>query len=260
MVAATRGGIRQTGRGRILFWRGGSLWIGRAEESTGFHSHHAIQMTFALDDGELRLRSPGEDWKKYSAAIVPAHQDHAFDARGELVALVFVEPESREGQAIRAQYCEGIAALPDQTMRAEIAALAQAYEHKHSDQDLIERARAVASGLAAVLATPPSPVDKRILRAIELLHEQLGQAINLSDIAEAVHLSPERFRHLFIEQTGIRFRPYVLWLRLSSSISAYAAGASLTDASYAGGFADSAHFSRTFKRMFGVAPVSIRPE
>ena len=33
-----------------------------------------------------------------------------------------------------------------------------------------------------------------------------------------------------------------------------------TDAAQAGGFADSAHFSRTFRRMFGIAPVSVRPE
>ncbi|TFV92899.1 helix-turn-helix domain-containing protein, partial [Oxalobacteraceae bacterium OM1] len=65
-------------------------------------------------------------------------------------------------------------------------------------------------------------------------------------------LSPERFRHLFLEETGIRFRPYVLWLRLETAVASYAAGSSLTEASHAAGFADSAHFSRTFKRMFGI--------
>ena len=243
-----------------MLWRGGSIWIGRAEESTEFHSHHAIQITLALSKGDLRLRSPGEDWKNFAAAIVPAHYPHAFEARGELVAMVFIEPESREGQAIRERFCNGIESLSEEIGFSEIAALATAYNEKRDDDELVAIAHKVIAGLATSSPWPLVPLDSRILHAIELLHESLGQTINLADIAAAVHLSPERFRHLFIEQTGIRFRPYILWLRLGNSISSYAAGASLTDASYAGGFADSSHLSRTFKRMFGAVPVSIHPE
>jgi AraC-like DNA-binding protein len=86
------------------------------------------------------------------------------------------------------------------------------------------------------------------------------EAARLGEAARSAHLSPERFRHLFVEQTGMRFRPYVLWLRLERALEAYAAGASLTDAAQAGGFADSAHLSRTFRRMFGVAPASLTIE
>jgi AraC family transcriptional regulator len=95
---------------------------------------------------------------------------------------------------------------------------------------------------------------------VELIRGRLDEPIRLAEIADAVFLSPDRFRHLFIEETGIRFRPYVLWLRIELALAAYAAGKSLTEASHAGGFADSAHFSRTFRRMFGIAPASLQRE
>jgi len=63
-----------------------------------------------------------------------------------------------------------------------------------------------------------------------------------------------------MEQTGVRFRAYVLWLRLEIALAAYVDGKSLTEAAYAGGFADSAHLSRTFKKMFGITAASVLAE
>ena len=50
----------------------------------------------------------------------------------------------------------------------------------------------------------------------------------------------------------------MLWLRLERAVAVFAAGGSLTDAAHAAGFADSAHLSRTFRRMFGLAPSSLQ--
>ena len=45
---------------------------------------------------------------------------------------------------------------------------------------------------------------------------------------------------------------------LGDAVERMADGASLTEAAHEAGFADSAHFSRTFRRMFGLAPSSLR--
>ena len=240
-----------------MFWRGGSVWIGRAGGETGFHAHHAIQVTLALSGGTVGFQSPGEDWTSYTEAIIAADHAHAFEARGELVAQIFTEPESRDGQVLRQRYREGVAPLMRETFADEAAALAAAYAQSAPDEELVARARMVTAKLTSTEAMPPRPLDKRIERAIDMLRERLGETITMTEIAGAVHLSPERFRHLFLQETGVRFRPYVLWLRLA--VASYAAGNNLTEASHAGGFADSAHFSRTFKRMFGLPAVGIKP-
>jgi AraC family transcriptional regulator len=241
------------GTGRIIFWRGGSMWVGYTAEETGFHDHHAIQITLALSGGTVRLRRPGQDWAAYPAAIVAAHESHAFEARGERVALVFAEPESLDGRALRERYPEGVSALDAEAWAEYAAMLADLHALDAGDEELAACARALTARLSSVHSPAARPLDKRIARAIDILHERLADAVAMSDIAAAVHLSPERFRHLFLQETGIRFRPYVLWLRLEVAVALYGAGSSLTEASHAGGFADSAHFSRTFRRMFGVA-------
>jgi len=253
--------MKPTATGRILLWRGGSLWIGLAGEPAGFHAHHAVQIALPFAPGRVRLQRPFENWKSFSAAIVAAQQTHAFEARGQLMAHVFVEPESRDGRALQLQYRDtGIAALSANTLKHEIAALATAYEKRGEDALLIELTRSAIAKIAGATKAPGKLPDARIAHAVELIRERLSEAISLKAIAAEVHLSPDRFRHLFIDETGVGFRPYVLWLRLEYALAAYVAGSTLTEAAFAGGFSDSAHFSRTFKRMFGIVPMSVRPE
>jgi AraC family transcriptional regulator len=245
--------------GRILLWNGGSLWIGRSGPPTDQHSHHAVQIGLALSDDDLHFRCGDGAWKSYRTALIAAHQAHAFDGHGNLVGTIFVEPESREGQALQ-QRClkEGIVGITEGTLDREKSLLLASYSGAASDTALVDVARSVISTLTATSRAPVVTLDPRIERALELIRKRIGDTIALADIAEAAHLSPDRFRHLFQEQTGTRFRPYVLWLRIEVALAAFAANRSLTEAAHAGGFADSAHFSRTFRNMFGIAPSSIQ--
>jgi len=253
--------MKPTATGRILLWRGGSLWIGHAGEPTGFHAHHAVQIALPFRGGKVRFQRPAGRWTNYEAAIVAAHQPHAFEARGQFMAQIFVEPESREGRALQLHYRgEGIGALDKNTAEREVAALGRAYERRVDDSGLIALAQTAIAGLAGIATTPQKPPDPRIAFALRLIRERLSVANPLRTLAAAVHLSPDRFRHLFVEETGVGLRPYLLWLRLECALAAYVAGSTLTEAAHAGGFADSAHFARTFKKMFGITAASVRPE
>jgi AraC-like DNA-binding protein len=247
--------------GRILFWRHGSLWIGLAGEPSGMHAHHAVQITLPFPGDRVRLQGPDEAWRDFAAAIVAANQPHGFEARGQHVAQIFLDPESHAGRALQLGHKDkGIEPLPLEQLEPLIAKLASAYQQRLADADLLVLAAAVVEALSGSVGVAAHDPDKRIASSLEVIRKRLGGAISLDEIAAEVHLSPDRFRHLFMAETGITFRAYLLWLRLECALTAYVAGSSLTDAAYTGGFADSAHFSRTFRRMFGIAPASLRPE
>jgi AraC family transcriptional regulator len=253
--------MKSTATGRILFWRSGSLWIGLAGEPASRHTHHAVQIALPFPGGRVQFQGPSGTWRSYTAVLVTADHPHAFEARGQLVAQIFVDPESREGRRLNPRNrTEGIVELPSGVCEQHITGLASAYKKRCSDAALIALARTAIAALSGAVPQAERLLDARIERAMELIRERLGDPIPLSTIAAAVHLSPDRFRHLFMTETGVTFRAYLLWQRLESALAAYVAGATLTESAHAGGFADSAHFSRTFRKMFGIAPASVRPE
>jgi AraC-like DNA-binding protein len=86
-----------------------------------------------------------------------------------------------------------------------------------------------------------------------MLSSRVDAPPTLREAAVTVGLSPGRLRHLFVEETGLHFRGYLLWLRLGQAVGVFAAGGSLTEAAHAAGFADSAHLSPMLFTLRGKA-------
>src|SRR4051794_10360233 len=119
------GRMKPSATGRILLWRGGSVWIGLAGEPAGEHAHHAVQIALPFHGGSVRFRIPPGDWHDYAAAVVAAHQPHAFEARNQFMATLFVEPESREGRELQRRTREqGVAELDAKFIAEDVATLA----------------------------------------------------------------------------------------------------------------------------------------
>lgn len=85
---------------RWYLWDGGFLLIGSAEGIVPPHAHHAIQIVIALD-GRMAMRGALGDWRDGRGIIARQDAVHAFDCRGALGAMIFVDPESREGAWLR---------------------------------------------------------------------------------------------------------------------------------------------------------------
>lgn len=100
-------------------------------------------------------------------------------------------------------------------------------------------------------------MDPRIRRAVDSIAGRLCEDLTLERVTDEIHLSPGRFRHLFVEETGLSFRRYVLWARLQEALRLAVTGTTWTEAAHAAHFADQAHLTRTFQDMFGVAPSAL---
>ena len=242
-------------RGQFVSWDGGCLFIGRAGGIVGLHAHYAIQVAFGSEFG-IRFRpNDGDPWTDYDGVIIPSRQPHSMDATTVSAnAVLFVEPETREGRALSELYSPtGITPLPDRDVRQAAESLFRVWRGQRSASALVEAARRIIQDLTHGVE-PTVASDERILRATAYIQAHLSESLTLEQVAGAVYLSPSRFRHLFVEQTGLALRPYILWRRFLRVWELLMNGESLSSAAHSAGFADAAHLTRTSRRMFGFPP------
>jgi AraC-like DNA-binding protein len=220
------------------------------------HSHHAVQVTLSLD-GDFEFESGAQRVEGDVVAVAP-DAPHAFNARG-LFAHVYIEPESRAGRAAAKALFEAdepLARVTGVDLDDLAVDLIAAFNRRsRDDRELMHLGRRVIERLAGEKSAPEP--DARVREILAWVQARLDYPVSLADAADLAGLSKARARHLFVEQTGLPFRTYLLWLRLMKGLEAFAGGASLTDAALDAGFADSAHFSRTFRRMFGTAAAAL---
>jgi len=244
----------RVGTAQYFPWEGGSIFVGMSGAWPA-HIHQAIQLCF-LFDGNIRLRVRDDDpWCDYALAIVPSQQRHGMDGSGnQYGAVLFVEPETRDGRLLAARYPRGAIASMD---RAPIAALLpellSAVLERRGRSVIVELAQRLVRQLTGDAVTTERS-DERVLRAVAYINNHLSMPIALREVAAVACLSPDRFRHLFAEQVGMGLRPYMLWRRFLCVWEQTMNGASLSTAAHAAGFADSAHLTRTCRRMMGIPP------
>jgi len=102
--------------------------------------------------------------------------------------------------------------------------------------------------------------DQRIKKAVNFICSSVSGSVSIEDIAQHVCLSVPRLTQLFKQVTGSSVRRLRNWNRLYIASKLYSEGVSLNDAAHSAGFADYAHFSRTFKAIIGISPYSVLSE
>jgi len=239
--------------GQLFLWPGRALYIGDSAD-TESHAHHAVQICIGVG-ADCRLRRVcGGRWQRHAGVIIGADVVHQLD-RGQRLALLYIDPECDEGLKL-ASSTRGSDIVPIEAARLEaVRRRLLLSKVQMSAADAMSALDEVIENLVTRRRTRPH--DPRVAAALERLRRESRARHSLAEVAAEVALSPSHFAHLFRAGTGLPLRRYLLWLRLVEAVHYVARGGSLTEAAHAAGFADSAHLTRTFRRMFGVAPSAI---
>lgn len=204
----------------------GQLWLGRDYGlihgelgRTEPHAHYAHQLIIATRQ-PLTINLDGHLHTAHQL-FIPALSSHAIiDAPG-VVFTVYAEPLRLAANVL---------------------------------QSAVRGAERSLAGLdQALRQCPRQPIpDSRVERALDALDVALTGKVSALTLAAQAHVSLSQLERLFACQVGLPVRRLVLWRRLRLAMALVLAGKPVTDAAHGAGFADSAHFSRTLKALFGV--------
>jgi AraC family transcriptional regulator len=245
-------------QGMCLSGPGGrSIYLGALLENEA-HAHYAIQVSIALEHTLSLQAPPDRRWRAFRAVAAAPDQPHRIRARGP-VAQIYLDPESAAGLALRQKTGKaGAQAIATGHLQTRAAAL-RPRASGQPDADQAARFIDTITGTAA-RDFSRNLIDPRVQKTLTTVHALPGRHASLRPLAGQVALAPSRLGALFRRDIGIPLRRYLLWLRLIDAIAALARGANLTRAAHDVGFSDSAHFSRTFHRMFGMPPSALQSQ
>lgn len=95
--------------------------------------------------------------------------------------------------------------------------------------------------------------------ALTLMERELSEDLDVPTLARAASMSPKHFARCFKDLVGVPPMAYLQAMRLNGARAALERTTETTAAiAAAHGFADAAHFSRAFKRQYGMSPTQFR--
>jgi AraC-like DNA-binding protein len=242
-----------------------SAWFaGRAYERHR-HDTYAIGLTdrgVQIFDyrGAARTSLPGE--------VVTLYPDEPHDGRagtgeGFGYRIVYVRP-ARLSEALRVLRGRPsplpFLREPVSTSRPLSRAVARAFdaplESLAADGIVVELAEALAGAQASVGA--PRIDVRAVDRARQLLDAECTRTVHSRELESITGLSRYELARQFRARLGTSPHRYLLMRRLDVARERIAQAHPLADVACGTGFADQAHFTRTFKRAFGLTPARYR--
>jgi AraC-like DNA-binding protein len=213
------------------------------------HNHHAIQVVWPQSNSLCKLN--GSDIS--GVTIIASKVDHQLEMSAGWVLLI--EPKSDLGQELFTK-------LMEQPFKSFNTLFFESTNRPMQTENFItfltplfEELKLTKQFLVFNKSTVEDKRIQKLLNELNLcLHGDCIKPTNwrAAEVASKLALSESRFLHLFSEELGISWRPYLLWRRIICAVQAIINNISATEAAHLAGFSDSAHLSRTFRNNFGI--------
>lgn len=216
------------------------------EQNEKNHSHYALQIIIPF--GHLRY----EGKKTSLPIIICSYRDHFIRSDKEVVSIL-IDVHSKWGRILNKKYFnnDGIGEIVTPSIN-------QVIQYLKCEWKQLDRVKNQITNLLDILISECDidySIDKRIDESIRYIKKDRTKKIGISELADNVYLSKTRFIHLFKDEVGTSTMKYITWNKLILSFSMLLKSEkTITEVAYEYGFSDSAHFSRIFKRHFGVSP------
>jgi transcriptional regulator GlxA family with amidase domain len=102
-------------------------------------------------------------------------------------------------------------------------------------------------------------MDPRVQVVIKLMTEDLRREFASGELARAVNVSPSRLRHLFKRETGTSITRYLKARRMAKAKEVLETTfLNVNEVMQRVGVKDKSHFSRDFKKYYGLPPLKYR--
>ncbi len=220
------------------------------------HRHAVLQLTFSLEGKAFEVWTEKQGWKETEAVIIHSNIPHALRNFKGWQCTACTMPDVLQGKTL-IEYVlknEPVQFISADQLSRVIPAL---NNWKENDAKDLKDFNSTLNQVYDTLLQRPvlqKPVDERIQQTLQYITQHITESVSAAELAGRVHLSEDRFLHLFKENTGAALRQYIIWQRVALAFKLFLQGKSLKEAAYESGFSDPAHFTRTFVQINGIQP------
>ena len=238
----------------------------------GTHWHEHIEMHYLMRGSMLFLLDGKEVAAKEGDLVIAnsnvTHGGVSRDSEMETMVVIFELNALSEELADKNMFFSPLI-RGDSVIREYMKAIHREYEKKEPGYRLA--CKGIVLQLIAYLARNyvqemiSDEESARRMRKLERLNvvkkyiaDHYGEPITNGDLAALIHVSEDRFNHLFKESIGVSPLQYINEIRLKKAMNFLIKGEfTVTQAAAEAGFCDYNHFGRMFKKYYGYTPMEV---